>query len=74
MNGNANYSERELETIKRTQEKLESSFAEMKVELKAMNSRMNNTERKSDLKDRIMEITQSKQQMEYQTKKKEKTT
>lgn len=46
----------------------------MKVELKAMNSRMNNTERKSDLKDRIMEITQSKQQMEYQTKKKEKTT
>lgn len=42
----------------------------MKVELKAMNSRMNNAERKSDLKDRIMDITQSKQQMEYQTKKK----
>ena len=43
----------------------------MKAELKAMNSRMNNAEERiSDLKDRIMEITQSEQQIQYQTKKK----
>ena len=42
----------------------------MKAELKAMNSRMNNAEEWiSDLKDRIMEITQSEQQIEYQTNK-----
>ena len=42
----------------------------MKAELKAMNSRMNNAEEwMSDLKDRIMEITQSEQQVEYQTNK-----
>lgn len=73
MNGMQIAFKKEIETIKRTQEKLEHSFAEMKVELKAMNSRMNNAERKSDLKDRIMDITQSKQQMEYQTKKRETT-
>ena len=43
----------------------------MKAELKTMNSRMNNAEERiSDLKDRIMEITQSEQQIQYQTKKK----
>ena len=42
----------------------------MKAELKAMNSRMNNTEERiSDLEDRIMEITQSGQQTESQIKK-----
>ena len=35
---------KELETIKRKQEKLENSFAEMKAELKVMNSRLNNAE------------------------------
>ena len=34
----------ELETVRRSQEKLENSFAEMKAELKALNSRMNNAE------------------------------
>ena len=34
----------ELEMIRKSQEKLENSFAEIKAELKAMNSRMNNVE------------------------------
>ena len=34
-----------------------------------MNSRMNNAEERSDLEDRIMEITQSNQQTEKQMKK-----
>ena len=43
----------------------------MKAELKAVNSRMNNAEERiSDLEDRLMEITQSKQQTESQMKKK----
>ena len=44
MNSNANFFRMELETIRRSQEKLENSFAEMKAELKALNSRMNNAE------------------------------
>ena len=68
---NADYYKKELETIKRNQEKLENSFAEMKTELKTMNSRMKNAEEWiNDLKDRIMEITQSEQQIESQMKKK----
>ena len=47
--------------MRRNQEKLENSFAEMKAELKAKNSRMNNAEGISDLKDRIIEIIQLKQ-------------
>ena len=35
---------KELETIRRSQEKLENSFEETKAELKVMNSRMNNAE------------------------------
>ena len=42
---NAEYCEKELETIRRSQEKLENSFAETKAELKAMYSRMNNAEK-----------------------------
>ena len=38
INRNAEYCKKELETIKRNQEKLENSFAEMKAELKAMNN------------------------------------
>ena len=34
---NADYCKKELETIRRSQEKLENSFAEMKAELKARN-------------------------------------
>ena len=41
---NADYYKKELETIKRGQEKLENSFPETKAELKATSSRINNTE------------------------------
>ena len=55
---NADYCKKELETIRRSQEKLENSFEERKAELKTMNSRMNETEEQiSDLEDGIMEIT-----------------
>ena len=67
---NAEHCKKELETIKRNQEKLENSFTEMKAELKAMNSRMNNAEESiSDLEDRKMEITQSGQQTAKKKKK-----
>ena len=53
INRNANYWEKELETI-RIQE---NAFAETKTELKAMKNRMNIAEERiSDLEDRIMEI------------------
>ena len=56
---------KELETIRRSQEKLENLFEEMKAELKAKNSRMNNAEEWiSDVKDKIMEITQFEKQTE----------
>lgn len=58
---NADYCKKELESMRRNQEKLENSFAEMKTELKAMNNSMNNAkERISDLKDIIIEITEAK--------------
>ena len=70
MDRNADYWKKKTEIIRRSQEKLESSFAKLKAELKAMNSRMNNAEVGiSYLEDRIMEITQSKQQTESQMKK-----
>ena len=62
----------ELETIRRSQEKLENSFPGMQAELKALKRKMNNAEERiSDLEDRIMEITQSGQQAENQVKKHE---
>ena len=61
INRKADYCKKKLETTRRSQEKLENSFAETKAELKSMNSRMNNAEERiSDLEDRIMENTQSK--------------
>ena len=61
INRNADNCKKELETIRKSQEKLDNLFAEMKTELMRMNSRMTNTEESiSDLEDRIMEITQSK--------------
>lgn len=54
---------KELKTIKKNQEKLANSFANMKAELRAMN-RLNNAE------DRMMKINQSEQQKERQIKKK----
>ena len=44
VNSNAYYIKKELETTRRSQEKLENSFADTKAELTAMNSRMNNAE------------------------------
>ena len=41
MNSNADSLRKELENIRRNQEKLENSFAEMQTELKALKSRMN---------------------------------
>ena len=41
---NADYCKKELETIRRSQKELGNSFAKMKAELKAINSRMNNAE------------------------------
>ena len=70
MNSNTNYFRKELENIRKSREKLENSFTEIQAELKALKSRMNNEEEQiSDLKDRIMEITQSGQQIENQMKK-----
>ena len=70
MNSNADYFRKELENTRKSQEKLENSFAEMQTELKALKTRMNNAEEQiSDLEDRMMEITQSGQQTEIQMKK-----
>ena len=44
MNSNVDYFRKELENIRRIQEKLENSFAEIQTELKAIKSRMNNAE------------------------------
>ena len=44
MNSNTDYFRNELENIRRSQEKLENSFAEIQTELKAIKSRMNNAE------------------------------
>ena len=63
IKSNADSSTKELENTRRNIEKLENSFAEMQIELKALKSRMNNADEKiSDLEDRTMEITQSGQQ------------
>ena len=59
INTNAEYFKKELKNIERNQEILTNWFAELKAELKAMNSRMDNTEERiNGLDDRIMEITQ----------------
>ena len=59
---NAKYCKKELETIRRSQEKLENSFVELKAELKATSNRMNNAEEGiSYLEDRMMEITEIEQ-------------
>ena len=71
MKSNADYFRKETRKM-RSQEKLENSFAETLAELKALKSRMTNAEEPiSDLVDRIMEITQSGQQIENQMKKHE---
>ena len=70
MKSKANYFRKELENIRRSQEKLENSFAEMQAYLKSFKSKMNNAEEQiSDLEDRIMKITLSGQQTGKQIKK-----
>ena len=44
MNSNADSFRKELENIRRSQEKLENSFAEMQTELKLLKSKVNNAE------------------------------
>ena len=44
MNSNADTLRKELENIRRSQEKLENSFAEIQTELRAVKTRMNNAE------------------------------
>ena len=46
INRNEDYYKKELEILKRNQEKLENPFAEKHAELKAMNRRMNNADEK----------------------------
>ena len=70
MNSNAYYFRKEIENIRRSQEKLENSFAETQAKLKTLKSRKDNVEEQiSDLEDRLLEITQSGQE----TKLNEKT-
>ena len=67
MNSNADSFTKEKQNIRRSQEKLENSLAEMQTELQAIKSRLDNAnECIRDLEDRIMEITQSGQQTESQ--------
>ena len=55
MNSNADHFRKELENIRRSQEKLENSFGETQAELKVLKSRMNNSEERiTDLEGRIM--------------------
>ena len=44
MNSNADILRKELENIRRSQEKLENSLAEIQTELRAVKTRMNNAE------------------------------
>lgn len=63
----AHHCKNELETIRRSQEKLKTLLAKTKAEFKAMNSRMNNKEERiSELEDIIMETSQSREQRESQ--------
>ena len=62
---NAYYCKKELENMRKGQEKLENLFAKTKAEMKALKTSMNNAEEWiSDLEDGIMEITHSGQQIE----------
>ena len=44
MSSNADYFRKEIENIRRNQEKLENSFAERQTKLKALKSRMDNAQ------------------------------
>ena len=69
-NSNAHTLRKELENIRRSQEKHKNSFAEIQTELRAVKTRMNNAEEQIRyVGGKIMEITQSGQQTENQMKK-----
>ena len=69
MKSNAHYFRKELENTRRSQEKLENSFAVAQAVLGALKSRSNNAEEQiSDLEDRIMEVMQAGEQRRQKTK------
>ena len=75
IDGNADHCNKELESIKKNQSKLDSSIGEIKTNLEAINSRLNNKEEWiSYLEDRIMGITQSEWQSERKMKEKKSST
>ena len=75
IDGNADHCNKELESIKKNQSKLDSSIGEIKTNLEAINSRLNNKEEWiSYLEDRIMGITQSEWQSERKMKGKKSST
>ena len=58
MSSNTDTLKKELENIRRSQEKLEHSFAEIQIELRAVKTKMNNAkEQISDMEEGIMGIT-----------------
>ena len=57
ININADYCNKELETIKMNQSKIGNSISKVESNLEAINSQLNDTEKQiSDLEDRTMEI------------------
>ena len=63
---NADHYSEKLETIKKNQSKIDNSIAKLKTYLEKMNSQLNDIGKwMSDLKDRIMEFTQSEQQTNF---------
>ena len=71
MNSNAASLRKELENIRRSQEKNYKIHLQRYKLLKPIKTRMNNAEERiSDVEDRIMEISQTGQQTENQMKKK----
>ena len=72
MNRSAESLRRELEHMRRSQEKLENSLAETQTERKAIKTRRNNADEGiSEVEDRTMELTQTGQQTENQMEKHE---
>ena len=64
---NSEHFNKELENMIKIQSEMNTSVAEIKNTLEEMNGRLSDTEKhRSDLEDRIMEITQSEQQKENQ--------
>ena len=67
MNRSAESLRKELEHMRRSQEKLENSWAETHTERKAIKTRRNNADEGiGEVEDRTMELTQTGQQTENQ--------